>query len=421
MNKINEKIKQCDFFDSFILTEMLTVVLICLAQLFRLGTAVSLLHDLTYAVLFVYFIFRMYRMVLLRQKPDIEFYMLIVFALISFAALMISNYSTKNSIIPDFSFLRVFIFTNSTLLSMYLASNSKVSVKIFKYIVFAVSIVILIFCASYLFIKEYAFYFNGEVSRYLTFGFSNPNLTGFVLCMFFVTMIFGIFITHNRIFKTIYSVFAAVLVFFIYKTLSRNACIVMCFFVFAVAFVLVSKKIKIPNFIWICVCLIPIIFSTVYLSIIESDTLGKIFSFLVSEGKNLDSRENVWLNTIEWIKTSPIFGSYYETTVSLLSPRPHNSHLYIMSAYGLISYIPFVFINCFTFVKANRGECNRLKLCAMIAVASSLMFGMAENTVFSGSAGMFMFITLFIALIPAMKEAPELKGYRLKIAVERIK
>lgn len=410
MNKLNNVIKQHDYFDVFIFTEIILVLLACLTQSF-VDIFTSFLHAAMYLILLVYFLFRMYRMILTKQKPDIEFYALIVFGVIALVALIISNYSVNGSLIPSFHFLRSFVFNISVLMLMYIASNSKVSLKIVKYIVFAVGIVTVIYCLMYILMHDKAFYFGGFVSKYLTLGLVNPNKTSIMLCLFLLTMVQGIFITHNRIFKTIYAVLAAILLFLIYKTHSRNIYIAVCFFTCAIIWLIFKKKPKVSNVIWIAVCFIPILFSIVYLIIVDSEIFNKIFSFLVSDGKGLQSREAVWRDAVEWIKKGPLIGWYYETTTNYISPAPHNAHLFIMCAYGIPAYVSFIFINCFTFIKANKENFNRMQSCAMLAVASVLVIGMAESAIFSGSTGLFMFIGLFIAMIPTMGELPEWNKY----------
>lgn len=410
MNKLNTAIKKHDYFDIFIFTEIMLVLLACLTQSFA-DIFTSFLHAAMYLILLVYFLFRMYRMILTKQKLDIEFYALVAFGVIALVALIISNYSVNGSIIPSFHFLRSFIFNISVLMLMYIASNSKVSLKIIKYIVFAVGIVTLIYCLMYILMHDKAFYFNGFVSKYLTLGLVNPNKTSIMLCLFLLTMVHGIFITHNRIFKIIYAVITAILLFLIYKTYSRNIYIAVCFFTCAMLWLMFKRKPKVSNVIWVIVCFIPILFSIFYLIIVDNEIFNKIFSFLVSEGKGLQSREAVWRDAIEWIKSGPLFGWYSETTADYISPAPHNVHLYVMCAYGIPAYIPFIFMHIFTFIKVNKNKFNRMKSCSMFAVACVVVIGIAESTIFSSLTGLFMFIGLFIAMIPTMGELPEWNEY----------
>lgn len=410
MNKLNTAIKKHDYFDIFIFTEIMLVLLACLTQSFA-DIFTSFLHAAMYLILLVYFLFRMYRMILTKQKLDIEFYTLVAFGVIALVAVFINNYSVRGSIVPSLSSLSSFVFTASTLLVMYIASNSKVSLKIIKYIIFSVSIVLLIYCIMYLFFHDAAFYLKSYVSNSLTFGLTNPNKTAIMLFLFFITMFIGILITHNLAIRLIYALFSAILLFFIYKTRSRTTLIAVAFFAFMLILIMIKRKPKFSNIFWICVVFIPILFVSAYMLLVDTDLFNKMFSFMVSAGKGLESRKLVWQETIEYIKKSPFIGDSYAVNNTLMLTNTHNTHLHIIASYGIISYIPFIFMNCFTFIKANKGNFNRMKSCAMLAVASVLVIGMAESAIFSGSTGLFMFIGLFIAMIPTMGELPEWNEY----------
>lgn len=410
---INTKIKKNDLFDIFITTEIAAVLLMCITQsIGNLKPVTSVIHTFVYAVLFLYFIFRMYRMILLKEKPDAELYALFAFAVIAFVAVFINNYSVCGSIIPNFDALSPFILTLSTLMLMYIASNSKLSLRTLKSIIFAVGIVSLIYCAMYLFFHDAAFYFNGEVSNYLTLGIMNPNRTAIMLFLFFITLFAGVLITRNSAVRLIYVLISMILLFFIYKTRSRTILITVAFFVFMFAFAMLKRKPKISNIVWVIAAFIPVLFLSVYMLIVDNAVFNKAFSFMVSVGKGLQSRKLVWQETLEYVKNSPLLGDCYAISNNLVSAtNTHNTHLHVIASYGLIAYIPFVFINCYTFIKVNKGVCNNIKSCAMIAVASVLVSGIAENTIFAASTGLFVFIGLFIAMIPTVAALPEWNNY----------
>lgn len=413
MHKLNTKIKKNDFFDIFITLEIIEVLLTCITQsVGNLEIVTSIIHAFIYGELFIYFILRLYRMFLIKKKPDIELYALIAFAVIAFVAVFINHYSARDSIVWSFGSVRPFVLTVSTLLLMYIASNSKTSLKTLKNIIFAVGVVSLVYCVMYVFFHDSAFYWKDNVSNYLTFGIVNPNRTAIMLFLFFVTLFVGVLITRNFVIRLIYALLSLVMLFFVYKTRSRTMLITVAFFVCMFVFAMLKRKPKISNIVWIIVAFIPILFLSAYMLIVDNDVFNDVFSFMVSVGKGLQSRKLVWQETLEYIKNSPLLGDCYAVNNNLVSAtNTHNTHLHVIASYGLISYIPFIFINCYTFIKINKGVCNRAKLCSMIAVASVLTSGIAENTIFSASTGLFIFIGVFIAMIPTMEELPQWNNY----------
>lgn len=413
IKKINDKIKLNDFFDIFIIAEMSAVLLACLTQSF-FDALTPLLHACMYGMLFIYFVFRMYRMILIKQRLDIEFYMLVVFVCISTITMLLDHYSVKGTVVPNFGYLSPHVFTVSTLVLMYIALNSKVSLKTFKTVVLAVCAVSFVYVIFYLFFPKDAYYHFNRISPYLTLGMSNPNKTAVMLFLFFIVMLLGLFVTDNSVFKLIYCITAVMLSVMLYKTLSRTTLLAMLFFVFMMMWLMLKKKYKFSNLIWVGVVFIPILFSALYMLVVNSELFNEFFSFMISDGKGLQSRSKVWGETFAYIKDSPFIGAYYDVNNNLMLTNTHNTHLHIIASYGVIAYVPFILINCLTFVKVNKICSNKLASGAMIAVAGVLVIGIAESTIFSGSTGLFMFLGLFIALIPAMSELSDENNYVLR-------
>lgn len=207
---------------------------------------------------------------------------------------------------------------------------------------------------------------------------------------------------------------AVILFVLTYKTKSRTVLIAVMFFAAMIIWLLIKKKPRFKSILWIAVAFIPILFSTLYMMVVNTDVFNKLFSFIISDGKGLSSRYEVWRLTIEIIKNNPITGSYFDVNNTLMLTNTHNTHFHIIASYGVIAYLPFAFINCFTFTKANRICSNKLSTCAMIATASILLIGMAESLIFSGSTGLFMFLGLFMVMAHSLSELPEWTDLRTK-------
>ena len=177
---------------------------------------------------------------------------------------------------------------------------------------------------------------NGRYTRYLTFRFNNPNLTAlFLACM---TMFLEVAAFQERRIPMkilLYAVAAAELVF-LFLTKSRNALLAVGLFtIVAIWFLLRRRRIAFRKGVLGLVAVFPILFSIAYLFFIDNADSVELLSFFAGEGKLLNSRSKVWKAAFQAFESSPVFGAYYQISGGTGLSQMHNTHVDILTSYGL--------------------------------------------------------------------------------------
>ncbi len=136
----------------------------------------------------------------------------------------------------------------------------------------------------------------------------------------------------------------------------------------------------------------PIIFVFLYLKIVDSPFIKETFSFLISEGKNLDSRENMWLFALNNYNKSPIFGAYAQISNDSGLSQMHNSHLDVLCSYGIIPFIILLFYLYLIIIKIDNGNIqnNKENVLSLISFISFIFLGVGEAMLFSGGLGFYI-------------------------------
>jgi|GEM_PF-878999 len=238
---------------------------------------------------------------------------------------------------------------------------------------------------------------NGLYTNYLTFRFTNPNLTAlFLSCMimFLITMFFD---EKNKARKVVLLIAAIVEMVFLCQTLSRNSLLAVAIFLcLSIIFVITKKQLRLKKWFLALSAVAPLIFVVVYMQIINAQTLTKIFSFMIGEGKGLDSRAFIWGNAIDELMSSPIMGAYYQISNGTGMSQLHNTHIDILVSYGVLTFI-LVCIFLYKLMESvlSNDDCgmNTMMLIGFICV---LFLGMGEAAVFSGGMGIYLFAGVFL-------------------------
>ena len=260
-------------------------------------------------------------------------------------------------------------------------------------------IVAVLSCIIYIVKFDWVFYVTNTGVRYLQYDFYNPNTAAiFLFCIAVTGMLKFFFSEHTSIFKQI--VYITLSFALIIQTLSRTVFIAIVFFV--VIYVIFKRKGRyfLPkgNIFCMAIATFPLIFAIVYSIFIQNPVVHKIFSFLVSEGKEMDSRRYVWEYAFRLVKESPIFGSYGYLLSQPSFSQMHNSHLNVMVSYGVIVFV-LVVIYLFLVMKKITAESKkyRTELCVWAFVVC-LILGCGEAILFSGGLSFYLFVGQFLLL-----------------------
>lgn len=307
-----------------------------------------------------------------------------------------------------FSYFKKYIMFSCTVLFFAVARKFSVGEREFRFVKVLYSVVILFWSFMYVFQTNKMYMFNGFVTKYLTFGFTNPNFTALVLCCIAIFLLICATGSQKIILKIFYLLLAVVAVYFIFCTKARNALLALV--LYALLFVFTARKkrqIRMPDwflFVWTA---LPIIFAGVYLLFIDYIEKLGLFSFLVEEGKELSSRVRIWKQAFEAFSDSPIFGAYYQISEGSGVSQLHNTHVDILASYGVVVLVLVCIFLYNLFREMRDGADTRLKMVALIGFMSALMMGIGEATLFSGGLAIYLHFGAFI-LLNKMNENEEL-------------
>ncbi len=300
----------------------------------------------------------------------------------------------------SFSYIRKLLLFSSTLIFLQTATKMRIDSRLEQLILNANSLLAIFLLAEYLILGNQAYLINGIVTQYLTFHFTNPNLTGMYLSAIAMLEICRALGEQKKWWTVFHFLLAGGLLYLTYETQSRNVLFSVIFF-FGMLIInnfqegdvhRMNPVLALITILW------PAVFVAVYMFIINRPVLIGYFSFLVSAGKNIDSRIRIWTNALLYFRSSPVFGSYYQLSNGTGMSQLHNTALDITASYGI-----FVFIGVLTFlfkIMTCRNETGMTKAQFQYISAFSACFimGMGEAALFSGSLSFFALAGLFMML-----------------------
>lgn len=262
---------------------------------------------------------------------------------------------------------------------------------------FGINFILSISCVlAYIIRFDEAFYITNTGVRYLKFDFYNPNSLALFLVGIVSTGMLYCAIYQVKLWKRI--CYISIFLFLIIKTLSRTSLIAVLFFV-AISVIFMRKKYYyLPkNGVFnLIISVFPLLFAMVYLSLIGNVNQNGFLSVLISEGKELDSRQYVWKYAFELFEKSPVMGSYgYVTTTSEFS-QMHNSHVDVLASYGIVVFVLvvlFLFIVLKESIRKSRETKRSLSVWAFIMC---LMLGSGEAILFSGGLSFYLMVGQFL-------------------------
>ena len=235
---------------------------------------------------------------------------------------------------------------------------------------------------------------DGKVTRYLTLGFANPNpLAIFVTCMYMLTFcsLLKKQSTKQRYFRV--AVLTAQ-IFILLGTRSRNGLMFSGLFTVAAFVVLWREKvkdltgisIKMRFKLWqaVAIAVFPMVFAMIYMAVVNAEWVEKLFSFMISEGKGLDSRVKEWTPAFEAIKASPLIGAYYGVSGGTGSSQMHNTHADTAASYGIPVMLLVSAILAFSIYQNGKTYADKKSFLYMGAFCCAMLMGTFEAAFLSG-------------------------------------
>ena len=303
----------------------------------------------------------------------------------------------------SFSYIRKYLLFSSTLIFLQTATKIRIDLRLEQMILNLNSILAAFLLIEYVVQGNQAYLINGIVTQYLTFHFTNPNLTGMYMSTIAMLEICRALEEDKKYRKFIHFLLAGGLLYLSYETQSRNVLFSVLFFFGMLILIRFQKSdiYKMNQVISIITILWPALFVAVYMFIINHPVLTGYFSFLVSVGKNIDSRIRIWNNAILYFRSSPVFGAYYQLSNGTGMSQLHNTALDIASSYGIL-ILAGVLVFLFKIMTCrNETGMTKAQFQYLSAFSACLIMGMGEAALFSGSLSCFVLAGLFIILTGA--------------------
>ena len=285
----------------------------------------------------------------------------------------------------SFQYLKKYIIFAFTLLMFSAADKLRVDADTGRWIsrVMALSSAVLV--AMYFWKGRELYEIHGRISNYLTFHFTNPNLTGlFLFCLAvyqFADALYG----RDRKLQIVHGVLFAFLAYFIWKTQSRNALLVLIAFLVLAVVLFLRKKQTVAVGKGFCALMAvwPLLFAWLYMQLYGSSVVGRVLGFAVSEGKLLNSRTKMWNFAMQRYRTSPIVGAYNQITEGTGAGQMHNTHVDILAAYGPVVLV-LVCVILYLLMRRSATNATHHPL-YVVGFMCTIVMGMGEAAMFTGT------------------------------------
>ena len=240
-------------------------------------------------------------------------------------------------------------------------------------------------------------FLNGKYSQYLTFRFTNPNLTALFLSCMIMFLIAASFQERNIAWKCLLLIMAAVEAVFLYLTWSRNSMLATAAFVcISLLLFLRKKQIKLKKWILWMAAVAPLLFAVIYMKFVYNATIAKMLSYIVREGKGLDSRVSIWNQAITAFEDSPIFGAYYQISNGTGTSQLHNTHIDILASYGIIVFVMVCIFLYGVMRRKQERKQSYTQTIALVGFICALLLGIGEAALFSGGLSVYLYFGIFL-------------------------
>ena len=297
-----------------------------------------------------------------------------------------------------FAYFKKYIMFISTLIFFQAAHRFPMDGKTKKYLLTLNSILAAFLSVYYLQNQSEVYMLNGRVTGYLTFRFTNPNLTALFLMCIFTGELFQIFEQKSVVRRLVHLVFAAAVCFFIWETESRNCLITIAVETILCLLLYCTKRgFRLPKWFVLMIAVWPFVFLFVYLGVVQNRQVQEWLSFMVSEGKGLDTRITIWIPALRYYADSPFLGAYSQISRGTGMSQMHNTHLDIIVSYGTIVFVLVCYL-LYKIMCSQDGDNPKEDTMARICFAGTIIMGMGEAALFSGGLGIYVFAGMFLLL-----------------------
>lgn len=310
---------------------------------------------------------------------------------------VIVNAGMENTAV-GFGYLKKYLMFICTLVYFQAACKLCVDRATEKFILTVNSLLAVFLVGMFAMNSPLLYMIRGRISNYLTFGFTNPNLTALFLTCIFTGELLRFFQSKSFFGRLCHLVLAGAMCWFVWETESRNCLMTIALEISLCSVLCLTRHgFRLPKWFLFLVAVWPILFVGVYLFVMDSPRIQQMFNFMVSEGKNLDARMSVWAPAVQYYRASPILGAYSQISRGTGLGQMHNTHLDILASYGtsvlvLVCYLLYRMVG-----GRYTGDLKRETL-PRICFCCTIIMGMGEAALFSGGLGIYLFAGMFLLL-----------------------
>lgn len=287
----------------------------------------------------------------------------------------------------------------SALLFFTAAYKTEPHKSVGRFIYKVLDLVSLFLICSFLLRRHQMYIFNGVVTKYLTFGFTNPNLTGL-----FLSGIIMLELCRLPSLKRFWPRFFAIcelcfLMYFLWQTKARNALFAVILFVGLACLLFLRKEESTRSskaVAWLT-SLWPLLFAAVYIPLMQIPGILKLFSFMESSGKSLNSRTQIWTRAMRLWAESPIFGAYGQGSSGTGRSQFHNTHIDILVSYGPVVLCIVCFV-IYSLIYTGNTRRSRWQQLLTLGFICQIFLGVGEAAIFSGGLSVYLYAGTFLLL-----------------------
>lgn len=389
--------------DKLILLSYFLCVVICVACVFQKDSVVSVCFYTSFFVIF--YLFARYSSSSVRHFSK-ELLFIISLSIIN---VVINQLVAGSGIIGVDYFKKVIMFLTTVIFFYYVSYDANISEKIKDRILIIVLGIAALYSLLYITNRQQCMLFHERVSKYLTFGMTNPNLTGIYMLCIEVYCVIAIFKFENWMARLIAVVLAGTSAYFLFLTNARNALIALVLFYIMAAIMCIRKK-PFGKVVTTLLLWYPLIFCMIYLMIIYNERIIQVLSFLSSEGKTLDTRYDNWINAFSIFSKTPIIGAYCEISNGTGVSQMLNTHLDVMASYGIVVFALFMrFLRKITLYILDRAEIVQNYI-ALAGFFACIIAGSGEAALVSGGTGIYILIGGLLLFSESKSERRILRG-----------
>ena len=385
----------------------LVVAGIVVSQVLGLDSISSALFLLTFPLTMVLWVRT------IRVKLESLDLLVLLIAVLATISVLVNALITETII--GFSYIKKLIMFIMSLLFFQSVNKLRADKNVVRYIHRVTDLLTLFMIVMYFLRNSQMYLLNGTKSPYLTFGFTNPNLTGMFLTCLYMLETYRLFTKEKGWVKIAHVIMAIFLAWFTLGTRSRNCLLVIVMYTAVCAWLIFrgQREMRVGKLTAVAVAVLPMVFALVYLMVVNSDWLGRAFAFLIGEGKMLDSRVAIWRNAFEKLNHSPFIGDYSGISDGTGVSQLHNTHVDIAVSYGTCILVLVCVFLCKIFYQSGKVYKEKQNYIYIWGFACAIMLGVGEAALFAG--GMAIYVLAGILLLLSKQEI-EVKNHEIRVS-----